>query len=111
MLKKGDSVLDPSLKKEKELVNIYDFDYTIILILCRATVQKNTYFCKTASAMRNLTALKIVGFFSYFFCFFKYAQKNSPMHEKSPIVVAVVVLKWKIFDFKSTITTTIKQQY
>ena len=36
--KKGDSGLHPSFKKEKVLVNIYDFDYTIILILCRATI-------------------------------------------------------------------------
>ena len=53
-----------------------------------------------------------LGFFSYFFsCFFKYAQKNTPMHETSPIVVVIVVLKWKFFYFKLTITTTIKQRY
>ena len=46
--KKGDSGLGPSFKKEKDLVNIYDFGYMIILILCRPTIQKNTYFCRTA---------------------------------------------------------------
>ena len=51
-------------------------------------------------------------FFIFFFLFFfKYAQKNSPVHETSLMVVLIVVLKWKIFDFKITITTTIKQWY
>ena len=101
--KKGDSGLDPSFKKEKDLVNIYDFGYMIILILCRPTIQNIESYCIT-----NF-------FFSYFFsCFFKYVQKNtpmhemspvyvqknSPMHETSPIVVVIDVLKQKIFDFK-----------
>ena len=44
--KKGDSGLDPSFKKEKDLVNIYDFDYTIILILCRAIFRRTPIFAE-----------------------------------------------------------------
>ena len=75
MLKKEDSGLDPSFKKETDLMNIYDFDYTIILILGLATIQKNTYFFRIASAILNLTVLQIVLVFFHilFLAFFKYA--------------------------------------
>ena len=51
---------------------------------------------------------KLLVFFIFFPCFFKYARKNSPLHQTSPVVNVIVVLKWKFFDFKLTITTTIK---
>ena len=34
-------------------------------------------------------------------------KKTHLMHKTSPIVVVIVVLKWRIFHFKLTITTTI----
>ena len=42
--------------------------------------------------MLNVPVLQIVVFL-IFFVFFKYAQKNSTMHETSPIVVVIIVLK------------------
>ena len=44
--KKRNSGLDPSFKKEKDLVNIYDFDCTIILILCRAIFRGTLIFAE-----------------------------------------------------------------
>ena len=75
--KKGDSGLGLSFKKEKDLVNKYNFDYMIILILCKATIQKNTYFCRTTSVILNLTVLQIVVFFIFFFLVFSNMPKKT----------------------------------
>ena len=73
--------------------------------------RRTRIFSEQIQPCRILLYYKLL-FFSYlFFLFFKYAQKNSPMHETSRIVVVTVVLKWKAFDFKLTNTTTIKQRY
>ena len=42
--------------------------------------------------MLNVTVLQIVAFL-IFFVFFKDAQEKSTVHETSPIVVVIVVLK------------------